>query len=325
MNNGLAFLFDEIRLDLNGVTIDRTRNVGISSLLKGYASLNELDIKRFQNAGWKTNDHNTLVKNKLFSAAIPLKLLLGFAEDFDRVLVNVRQELILIRSKNTKNVTLGTNDDAGSIKLTTVEWRVPVLTVSDSANLEILKVMENDTPLQIPFRAWNLHERPSIPQSTTNSWNITSSLKTEKPRYIIVGFQTSRNAVDKDASKFDNCNITDLKLYLNGERFPYNNYNLDFGNDKYAMLYEHYANFQQAYYGSDKFPLLTKETFKSTAPIFVIDCSKQKDQIKYGAVNISMEYTPSENMPADTTVYCLIIHDRLAEYTPLSNIVRILS
>lgn len=322
VNNGLAFLFDEIRMEINGVTIDRTRNVGISSLLKGYASMNLLDCRRYENAGWRHTDNVTIVSKKRFNAAIPLKLLLGFAEDFTQILVNVRQELIMIRSKNTKNVTVGTAGDPGVIKLSSVEWRMPVLTVSDTEKLKLLKVIENDTPLKIPFRAWELYEHPSIPQATSNSWNITSSLKTEKPRFMIIGFQTNRNGIDKDASKFDHCNITDLKVYLNGERFPYNNYNLDFHNDKYTMLYEHYANFQNAYYGSENFPLLTRDTFKSIAPLFIIDCSKQKEEIKYGAVNISLEFSSSENIAAETTAYCLIIHDRLLEYTPLTNIVR---
>ncbi|RLU21311.1 hypothetical protein DMN91_005684 [Ooceraea biroi] len=39
VNNCAAFLFDEIRYELNGVEIDRSRNVGITSTFKNYASL----------------------------------------------------------------------------------------------------------------------------------------------------------------------------------------------------------------------------------------------------------------------------------------------
>ncbi|KYN22456.1 hypothetical protein ALC57_05145 [Trachymyrmex cornetzi] len=39
VNNCVAFMFDEIRYELNGVEIDRSRNVGISSTLKNYVSL----------------------------------------------------------------------------------------------------------------------------------------------------------------------------------------------------------------------------------------------------------------------------------------------
>ena len=39
-NNALAFMFDEIRLDMNGSTIDRTRNPGITTTIRNYVSLN---------------------------------------------------------------------------------------------------------------------------------------------------------------------------------------------------------------------------------------------------------------------------------------------
>jgi len=38
-NNCVAFIFDEIRYELNGVEIDRSKNVGITSTFKNYVSL----------------------------------------------------------------------------------------------------------------------------------------------------------------------------------------------------------------------------------------------------------------------------------------------
>jgi len=38
-NNYFAFMFDEIRYELDGVKIDRNRNVGITSMLKNYVTM----------------------------------------------------------------------------------------------------------------------------------------------------------------------------------------------------------------------------------------------------------------------------------------------
>jgi len=38
-NNCVAFMFDELRYELDGVEIDRNRNVGITSTIKNYVSL----------------------------------------------------------------------------------------------------------------------------------------------------------------------------------------------------------------------------------------------------------------------------------------------
>ena len=40
-NNCVAFIFDEIRYELNGVEIDRNRNLGITSTLKNYSVIQQ--------------------------------------------------------------------------------------------------------------------------------------------------------------------------------------------------------------------------------------------------------------------------------------------
>ena len=53
VNNCVAFMFDEIRYELNGVEIDRNRNVGITSTLKNYVSMTYDKALIAVNAGWK--------------------------------------------------------------------------------------------------------------------------------------------------------------------------------------------------------------------------------------------------------------------------------
>ena len=45
VNNGICFLFEELRYELNGVEIDRCKNVGLTSVMKGYASLTPSRLK----------------------------------------------------------------------------------------------------------------------------------------------------------------------------------------------------------------------------------------------------------------------------------------
>jgi len=48
----IAFIFDEIWYELNGVEIDRNRNIGITSTLKNYASMTYDKALIALNAGW---------------------------------------------------------------------------------------------------------------------------------------------------------------------------------------------------------------------------------------------------------------------------------
>ncbi|CAG9840710.1 unnamed protein product [Diabrotica balteata] len=70
-------------------------------------------------------------------------------------------------------------------------------------------------------------------------------------------------------------------------------------------------------------PCLTPTNFIQKAPIFVIDCSHQNEAVKGGAIDVRLELEASENFPGNTSVYCLIIHDRTVIYNPLSNLVKV--
>ncbi|XP_011633259.1 uncharacterized protein LOC105424631 [Pogonomyrmex barbatus] len=75
INNCVAFMFDEIRYELNGMEIDKSRNVGITTLMKNYASLSYKRDKALQNTGWEVpptalNDFNFCVPLSSVSARI---------------------------------------------------------------------------------------------------------------------------------------------------------------------------------------------------------------------------------------------------------------
>jgi len=83
-----------------------------------------------------------------------------------------------------------------------------------------------------------------------------------------------------------------------------------------------YAHFRKAYYGYDCYEtLLTVITFLTNGPFVVIDCSRQNESIKSTTVDVRIEFD-CKDVPANTTAYCLILHDRVVEYCPLSNVVR---
>jgi hypothetical protein len=43
-----------------------------------------------------------------------------------------------------------------------------------------------------------------------------------------------------------------MKLYLNSQSYPYENLNLDYRHNQYALAYDMYARFQQSYYYNKK-------------------------------------------------------------------------
>lgn len=328
INNGIAFLFDEIRYELGGMVIDRTRNPGITSTLKGYASYTSNQSNRLENGGWNHHSFPRILNDGKFSACIPLSMLLGVAEDFQKIILNTRQELVLIRSNTDENAVCNspaTGTDKPKLVINKIAWKMPHVSVSDSEKIQLLEYVDANRDLSIAFRSWELHELPVVQKSMNHTWTVKSTSQLEKPRFIIFGFQTNKkNKTNENMSKFNHCNLTNIKLYLNSDVFPYDNLNIQFDKKKYAVLYEMYAQFQQSYYykfGRD--PCLNHINYEQTAPIVVIDCSRQSETIKHGSVDIRLEFETSTNVPENTSAYCLILHDRLVKYNPLTSVVKV--
>lgn len=203
-------------------------------------------------------------------------------------------------------------------------WKVPHVQVSDNAKLMLLKNIERAHPISLGFRSWDLYEYPVLPTADKHTWSVKTSNHLNKPRYAIIGFQTNRNNdITKDSSVFDHCDISDVKLHLNSDSYPYESMNLNFQTDLFAQAYINYIKFKKSYYhGSTSCsPYHDYFEFKKTSPIFVIDCSRQNDAIKTSMVDIRLEISARKTFPANTSAYCLIIHDNIITYNPYTNIV----
>lgn len=319
-NNGASFLFDEIRYELNGIEIDQNKNVGITSSLKNYISLTRNEHSVLENASW--NLEGNILETGRFSYCIPLRNLLGFAEDYKKIITSARHELVLIRARTDDNAYFGNVEDENEICITKFQWRVPHVTLADSAKLSLLKTIQSNT-IQISFRNWELYEYPVLPTVNEHVWNVKTSNQLEKPRYIILALQTNRkNKKNFDPSMFDHCNLSNVQIFLNSVSYPYETMALDFDKNQYALLYDMYTRFRQSYYNCRIPPLLSKSDFKSKAPICVIDCAHQSEVLKTAPVDVRIQIKANTRIPDSTSLYALLLHDRIVEYNAMNNDVR---
>ena len=149
---------------------------------------------------------------------------------------------------------------------------------------------------------------------------VKTSSQLEKPRFIILGFQTARNnRRAANDSHFDHCNIRNVKLFLNAQSFPYGNLNLDITTNKFAVLYDMFKDFQSSYYEKESAETaISRTNFRDNVPLMIIDCSKQSEFSKYAPVNVRLEFEANGNFPASTSAFYLILHDRVIQYKPRS-------
>uniref|UniRef100_A0A8D8Z8A6 Double jelly roll-like domain-containing protein n=1 Tax=Cacopsylla melanoneura TaxID=428564 RepID=A0A8D8Z8A6_9HEMI len=342
-NNGFLFLFSEIRYELCGIEIDASKRPGVTSLMKNYVSFDSQAHDLNEISGWHPFTdtpnadivHTTANSISSFNVCIPLNKIIGFAEDYRKILVNVKQELILRRANNDKNVFYSKEaaTAAPKIDIKKVVWKMPYITLADMEKYKILQHVQHNSPITMAFRNWDLYEHPSLPTGTSSEiWLIKSSTLLERPRFLIFGFQTGKKEkYDSFASRFDTMSLKKLNVYLNQQKWPYDDLNVSFTDGKFTILYDMMSKFREVYYDHQEgnaiggvSPGMSLSKFKKYAPLIFIDCSKQNETLKTGTIEVKVEIESSESFPADTSLFCLIIHDRIVTYYPLSNEVKII-
>lgn len=310
-NNCVGYIFDEIRYELNGIEIDRTRYLGITSKIKNYISLNTSESNMMSNAGWGTDGD---ISSSTFNFCVPLNRLLGFAEDFRKILCNSKHDLILLRSANDINACYSTEKEEDiRLTITNIVWKVQHINLSDYRKINFLKTIKEGKSLPIAFRSWDSYFNPTFAGGMKHSWNVKLSANRERPRYVAFVFVNDNKIV--------HCDLTNIKVHLNSDTYPYDDLNLKFGENRYAILYDMYAKFQQNFYMKEPQPLLSFKHFKEN-PIAIIDISNQNEAVKSGPIDLKIQFETGTTIPQNTAAYCLIIHDRMVEYTPLTGIVR---
>lgn len=324
-----SFLFSNARYELNGVEIDRIKSVGITSTLKLHtasSSSNTVGYYHFNKALCNKVAQN--VNKVVYDVMIPLKIWFGFCEDYKKVILNSRHELILTRARDSVNCFHDGKADAGSavvtVEVSKLEWKMPYITLADPVKMDMNKFLLKNKKLPIQHRSWDLYEYPELPQTSNHIWTVKTVSHLNKPRYVLVAFQhNKKDNKTADASKFEIAHIKSLRLYLNSQVYPYSMHDLDIGSAKYSELYEAYANIQSSYYNGveniNQFSVDYGE-FQSCV-IHAFDVSRSDESVKNGSVDIRLEMDTITNFSSKTAAYCLIIYDNEFTYSPLNGIV----
>jgi len=83
-----------------------------------------------------------------------------------------------------------------------------------------------------------------------------------------------------------------------------------------------YSQFQSTYYGKNAEPLFDPDDFKKKAPIAYINCSHQKEALQTGPIVMRVEFELNSDLDKNTSAYCLVLHDKVFSYSPLTKIVK---
>ena len=129
----------------------------------------------------------------------------------------------------------------------------------------------------------------SVPQSTSFTWRLSVKTAPEKPRFIIVGFETDNDGDQtENPSTFDHVIRENVYVTLDSDRYLAVDYNLLFFIQTFSRVYGDSALFGVKFFGMDE--LITQSNitpcdYKTLYPLFTFDVTKQKKKLKSSVVD----------------------------------------
>ena len=352
INNGIMYLFSDVRYHLASHEIEVLQNPGHASTMLGMLKfpddfsksqgLNQCWIKdtgagdadtgNNGNEGFKLRrnyiinmpaDTNGNSNKETFSFKIPLKYFFGFCEDYRKILYGMQQKLTLTRTGDNNailkgNAAAGGAAAEGKVNLKKISWFMPHVIPSDAYRLQLDKIIERKEKIPVGYRMLQCDNIPVPPANGNFTWRLGVKSSPDIPRFIIVGFQTDKNNNQTtNPAIFNHCEVRNIYITLNAKRYPDIDYENDFRINKFSRIYGDAATFRKKFYNMDELVSnhnINPVDYKNLYPLFVFDVTKQSEKLKTSVSDIHIKASFNVNIPNNTMAYAVIISDRLFHF-----------
>ena len=348
INNGIMYLFSDVRYHLASHEIEVLQNPGHATTMLGLLKYPD-DFTKSQglnqvwapdtnkgtpidtNEGFKKRQNYIInmprgADNKgKFNFKIPLKHFLGFCEDYKKILYGMQQRLTLTRTGYDNAIYKGQNAAGNAnladatIKIKKIKWFMPHVIPSDAYRLQLNKIIERKEKIPVGYRMLQCDNIPVPPANGYFTWRLGVKSSPDIPRFIIVGFQTDKNNnQERNPAIFDHCEVRNIYVTLNAKRYPDIDYENDFSINKFSRIYGDATTFRKKFFNMDELVSnsgINPENYKKLFPLFVFDVTKQSEKLKTSVSDIHIRASfNGDNPQADTMAYAVIISDRLFHF-----------
>ena len=348
INNGIMYLFSDVRYHLASHEIEVLQNPGHATTMLGLLKYPD-DFTKSQglNQLWlpDTNIDNNNVANKVdnlgykkrneyiiqtsdpkgtFSFKIPLKHFLGFCEDYKKILYGMQQRLTLTRTNNDNAIFRTAATDAGTVRLDKIRWFMPHVIPSDAYRLQLDKVIEKKEKLPVGYRMLQCDTSQVPTNQKSFTWRLGVKSSPDIPRFIIVGFQSGKNNnQEQNPAIFDHLYVRNIYVTLNAKRYPDTDYDNDFNKNQYSRIYGDASSFRKKFFNMDELVSnsgINPPDYKNLFPLYVFDVTKQSEKLKTSVSDIHIKAffdndpAGANNPPDNTMAYAVIISDRLFHF-----------
>jgi len=249
---------------------------------------------------------------------VPLSHIFGFCENYDKIMYGAKHELILHRTSNDDAIyksdeKLADNTEKvkkGKVILSKVAWRMPIVKPSDESKISLYGDIKDRAVLPVEFLSRQCESIQLIAGQKHLDWRLNVATGSERPRFIVLGFQKTKYDRDEaNSAIFDNLNTRTAYVEYNSERYPEHDLDLDFTSNRYVTGYQMLVDFYEQVMGRESCSVRMRD-FKSHYPLFVFDLSRQSERLKDVASDIRIKAQFDTNIPNNTYAYALVLSDR---------------
>ena len=346
INNGIMYLFSDVRYHLASHEIEVLQNPGHATTMLGLLKypddftksqgLNQLwlpdtnidnnnEANKVENLGYKKRNEyiiQTSDPKGTFSFKIPLKHFLGFCEDYKKILYGMQQRLTLTRTNNDNAIFRTAATDAGTVRLDKIRWFMPHVIPSDAYRLQLDKVIEKKEKLPVGYRMLQCDTSQVPTNQKSFTWRLGVKSSPDIPRFIIVGFQSGKNNnQERNPAIFDHLYVRNIYVTLNAKRYPDTDYDNDFNKNQYSRIYGDASSFRKKFFNMDELVSnsgINPLDYKNLFPLYVFDVTKQSEKLKTSVSDIHIKAffdndpAGADNPPVNTMAYAVIISDHIS-------------
>ena len=346
INNGIMYLFSDVRYHLASHEIEVLQNPGHATTMLGLLKypddftksqgLNQLwlpdtnidnnnEANKVENLGYKKRNEyiiQTSDPKGTFSFKIPLKHFLGFCEDYKKILYGMQQRLTLTRTNNDNAIFRTAATDAGTVRLDKIRWFMPHVIPSDAYRLQLDKVIEKKEKLPVGYRMLQCDTSQVPTNQKSFTWRLGVKSSPDIPRFIIVGFQSGKNNnQERNPAIFDHLYVRNIYVTLNAKRYPDTDYDNDFNKNQYSRIYGDASSFRKKFFNMDELVSnsgINPLDYKNLFPLYVFDVTKQSEKLKTSVSDIHIKAffdndpAGADNPLVNTMAYAVIISDHIS-------------
>ena len=219
--------------------------------------------------------------------------------------------------------------DAGKVVIESFTIRIPSVEYQEMYKIQLineLTKLSQGNEYKLNFKSWQCIDETNLNGKTFKK-NIASTYRNiHNPLFAIVAFQTGgiENQL-KRASVFNHCDVKNIWLEIDGQRYPQESLNLDWENNKFSLVYDMYTSYKKTFHRThQELPLmyLSPDNFKKSRAMYVLDLTRQPDNVSGNRNNIILNIEFNKDVPANTICYTCLVSSSEFTYDIVQNTIR---